>query len=357
MEQKQINLTLFALVIFGAIIRFWGLGDAGLHVDEKYTVDLIQHSFWYVLQFALSQDCNPPIYYLSAWISTHVLGITAFAERLPAALAGIALIPASYLLGKEYRGELTGIITAGVITILGSMWYYSRFGRAYSMICLFFTLALVMYLKILKGDGDAKTFLYFGLLSSLCVWTHLYALVPLAFMGAYLAWESDIFDETKWYLIGLAPTVLMAGTFWAIHSERESIMQGWYGNTVQELLNYMPLEYFGYAWLLVFALILIAVWLNREDMLTVSMGWIWVLSFVAQLIISLITPVFIRYTLLLVPMLCVIALDPVIKFIESHEDMPAQRNAMLIIFGGLFLAIQVYQQMGGFFLPTGEIHI
>lgn len=355
MKLTRTELLLIFLVIFGAAIRLYGLGDDGLHVDEKFTVDLISHDFWYVLTFALSKDCNPPIYYIAAWISTQLFGITAFAERLPAAIAGIALIPASYYLGKEYRNELVGILTASVVTILGSMWYYSQFGRAYSMICLFFTISLIFYLRILKGDSNPKTFLYFGLMSSVCVWTHLFALIPLAFMGAYLAWEYDLFDQVNWYFVGLSPTVLMAGTFWAIHTEREAIMKGWFGNTIQQLLNYMPLEYFGYAFALMFGLILVAVYLNRTDDLTVAMGYVWVFSFTSQLVISLITPVFIRYTLLLVPMLVMLAMEPVATFIKNHSDNPLQRNFTLGVFAAMFIAIQIYQAFTLYYLPNGSI--
>jgi uncharacterized membrane protein len=356
-------LILFCLIVFGAAIRLYNLGAYTYHVDEQFTIDLISKPFWDVFAFGLSKDCNPPLFYLIDWVSVRLLGFTAFAQRLPAAIFGVLVIPAVYLLGKEYRNETTGLLAAGVVTILGSMWYYSQFGRSYSMVTFLFVLLMVVFIRICRGEEDdplpesyresgrvvsTKTWLIYGALASLCVWTHLFALVPIGFMGMYLFYKYRWESVTK-PLVTYLPVLAMAGTFYAIRTERGNIMQGWMGNTVQQLLQFTLLEYFTYSVALFMALIMLSLWMNRDDEITCVMVAVWVFSFIAQIIISEITPVFARYTLLLVPILVTVSVEPVMRFIESDDSTPAQKDFAMFVLSGMFISITAFQYFAGCF--------
>src|SRR5512138_4954 len=148
------NNTFFYLsiiCIFGAITRIWFFWKDGLHVDEKYTFDLVVNKpLWDVIWFSLNNDCNPPLFYVLDWISIHSLGPTIFAERLPAVICGILLIPATYFFGKELKGETLGLLSALAVSTLGSIWYYSQFGRAYMLECLLFVVLCVYYVRLVR---------------------------------------------------------------------------------------------------------------------------------------------------------------------------------------------------------------
>ena len=336
-------------MLFGAAIRLYNLGLYPQHVDEIFTMKLIQKPLLEVIAFGLSQDCNPPLFYIVDWFSVHLLGFTNFAQRLPALIFGVLTIPAAYLLGKELRDETLGMISAAVITIAGTMWYYSQFGRGYTMVCLLFTLALVYYIRLVRGDNNLRTWGCYGLLASACVWTHLYALVPLGFMGLYLVYLYRI-EAVKSLTVTHLPIAVLLGTFYAIASERANIMQGWMGNTIPELLQYFTLEYFGYSAIIVIGLIAYAVWSNKKDAVIPILFLVWLLSFIAQLIISTITPVFVRYTLLLVPMLYVLALEPLSRFAQDEEQLPAQRWFVLGLFTVAFVVITAYQHVSNMYV-------
>jgi uncharacterized membrane protein len=354
-------LILFCLIVFGAAIRLYNLGAYTYHVDEQFTIELISKPFWDVFAFGLSKDCNPPLFYLIDWVSVRLLGFTAFAQRLPAAIFGVLVIPAVYLLGKEYRNETTGLLAAGVVTILGSMWYYSQFGRSYSMVTFLFVLLMVVFIRICRGEEDdplpesyresgrvvsTKTWLIYGALASLCVWTHLFALVPIGFMGMYLFYKYRWESITKPFITYL-PILALAGTFYAIKSERYLIMENWIGNTVQQLLEFTLLEYFTYSVALFMTLIMLSLWMNREDEITCAMVAIWICSFVTQIVMSQITPVFARYTIMLVPVLVAVAVDPVMRFIESEEPTLAQKNFAMFVLSGMFISITAFQYLSG----------
>jgi 4-amino-4-deoxy-L-arabinose transferase-like glycosyltransferase len=346
---KNNILILLFLMCFGLAIRLYNLDLYPQHVDEIFTMNLIKKPFLEVVAFGLSQDCNPPLFYIVDWFSVHLLGFTNFAQRLPAAIFGVFAIPAAYLLGKELRDEMLGMISAAVITIAGTMWYYSQFGRGYTMVIFLFTMALVFYIRLVRNDTNSRTWWCYGLLASACVWTHLYALVPIGLMALYLLYLYRT-QAIKPLVLTHAPIVVLLGTFYAIASQRQNIMQGWMGNTVPQLLQYFTLEYFGYAAILVIVLIGISLWFNKQDKVIPVLFCVWLLSFVAQLVISTITPVFVRYTLLMVPMLYVIALEPANRFIQNEDSTPAQKAFILFLFAGMFVAITAYQVYSGMYV-------
>lgn len=348
-SQKNNYLILFFLMLFGAAIRLYNLGLYPLHVDEIFTMKLIQKPLLDVVAFGLSQDCNPPLFYIVDWFSVHLLGFTTFAQRLPAVVFGVLTIPAVYLLGKELRDETLGMMSAAVITIAGTMWYYSQFGRGYTMVVLLFTLTLIFFIRLVRGNTENRTWWIYGLLASACVWTHLYALVPLGFMGLYLLYLYQT-DAIKPLVISHLPIAILMGTFYAIASERQNIMQGWMGNTIPEILQYFTLEYFGYTAIIVIGLIAYSLWSNKKDAVIPILFLVWLLSFIAQLIVSIITPVFVRYTLLLVPMLYVVALEPLNEFLQDENQLPAQRWFIMSLFTLAFVSITAYQHISNMYV-------
>lgn len=347
MERKQTNLLILSfLIVFGFLIRLYNLGAYPYHVDEKFTIELIAKPFWNVLVFGLSQDCNPPLFYLIDWVSVRLLGFTAFAQRFPAVVFGTLCIPAAYWLGKEFRNENVGLLTAAVVTTLGSMWYYSQFGRAYTMIVFLFTILLVYFIRIERGDTHTITWLMYGGIASLCVWTHLYALVPIGFMGLYQIYRHGLQAITKPFVTYI-PIIALAGTFYAIHTQRANIMQGWMGNTVQQLLQYAFLEYFAFSAVIFVGLILISMWLNLTDDIVTALMGVWIASFVTQLFVATITPVFVRYTLLMVPMLIMVAMEPVDRFLRHEGSTTAQKMFVFSVFAAMYLIITAFQFASG----------
>jgi hypothetical protein len=167
-------------------------------------------------------------------------------------------------------------------------------------------------------------------------------------MGMYLFYKYRWESVTK-PLVTYLPVLAMAGTFYAIRTERGNIMQGWMGNTVQQLLQFTLLEYFTYSVALFMALIMLSLWMNRDDEITCVMVAVWVFSFIAQIIISEITPVFARYTLLLVPILVTVSVEPVMRFIESDDSTPAQKDFAMFVLSGMFISITAFQYFAGCF--------
>jgi 4-amino-4-deoxy-L-arabinose transferase-like glycosyltransferase len=109
---NKINLLL-VIVIFGALLRFWGLGKnpPGLYWDEvslgwnAYSVlktGFDEHGrFLPIDTFFAFGDYKPPLYIYAVVPSIRIFGLNEFAVRFPSALAGTLLIIVTYFLSKE----------------------------------------------------------------------------------------------------------------------------------------------------------------------------------------------------------------------------------------------------------------
>ncbi|HUQ53345.1 MAG TPA: glycosyltransferase family 39 protein [Gammaproteobacteria bacterium] len=87
--------------------------------------------------------------YLRGGIFSHLMaasasffGFSEFALRLPAALFGIALIPAAYVFGNALFGRVVGLVTAALLAV--SFWDIdlSRYARFYSAFSVLYVLTL-----------------------------------------------------------------------------------------------------------------------------------------------------------------------------------------------------------------------
>jgi hypothetical protein len=119
--------------------------------------------------------------YLSA-PSLAALGATDFAARLPAVLAGAALIPVAYLLGREVAGRLGGLFVAAILAGHPSFVVWSRQAWFYALYVLLVATALLFMVRASR-TGRCRDQILAGVLVSLSAFAHevgLFLLLPLS---------------------------------------------------------------------------------------------------------------------------------------------------------------------------------
>jgi 4-amino-4-deoxy-L-arabinose transferase-like glycosyltransferase len=356
---KRSPLFYLALItLFGATARIWFFWSDGLHTDELFTLNLVKTNLTNIITLSLTTDCNPPLFYILDWISVSLLGVTNFAGRLPSIIAGIALIPAAYYLGKEYRGETLGLLSALAVSTLGSTWYYSQFGRSYMLQCLLFAVFAIYYIRLVRGDTRRENWLNASICAVLLAYTHLFTIVPLALLFGYLILTYRK-ESIPWVTITTVLSLPLALLFKAVLDERavpreiaETAWE-WYGTTAPQLIVFAPLEYFGYVFVFWVPLILYAMWTYRKMREITVMVCTAVISFLLLLALSEITPVFSRYLLLMVPVLVTIGLIPVADFLDDAEHTNAQKWFVLGSFGIFYYAITVFAFWSGLYAAKG----
>src|SRR5687768_8701192 len=103
--------------------------------------------------------------------SLALVGPTDFAARLPAVLAGAALIPVGYLLGREVAGRLGGLFVAAYLVGHPSLVVWSRQAWFYALYVLLFGAALLFMLRAAR-TGQARDQLLAGAFVGLSCFAH-----------------------------------------------------------------------------------------------------------------------------------------------------------------------------------------
>jgi uncharacterized membrane protein len=288
------KLILVFLIIIGAVLRFWNIGYQHMNWDEEWTIQFATPAITATELFlkSITTDCNPPLYYLAAHFSMILFGETATAIRIPSAIAGILLIPVMYYIGEEYCDELFGLLLAGLTTLFYNFIFYSKYGRSYSIALLVFSIAFYYFMRLLKGDK--KSSIPFGIFALLCLWTHLYTVIPIGIMIIYLLYERKV------YLYGIAITIIgslpLLNYLFLINSTR-ALSQGNFGETPISVLLYTPLDIFAYSAFVMFPIVVWSLWKYRHDMLIRAITIISLGTWLSMMVLAVKTPVILHYAM------------------------------------------------------------
>ena len=314
--KNNTNLFLIALILIGAIVRFWNLGFQHMTMDEEFTIRFAGLGITAGQLFiqSLSTDFTPPLYYIAAHLSMIVFGATAESIRYPSVIAGILLIPVMYFIGREYKNELFGLLLAGFTTISYSFIYYAKYGRSYSIALLFFSLAFYYFMRLLKGDKHSS--IPFGIFALLSLWTHLYTAIPLGVMILYLLWEQKV------YYYGILITIigsLPLLNYLTLIGTTRDLSQGNFGETPLSVLLWTPLDIFAYSAFILFPIIVWSCWKYRADKLVRAISIIGLATWISMIVLAVKTPIVPHYALWLVPTLLLPLMVPLYFHVKNKS--------------------------------------
>ena len=212
-EQLLTWIPFWSVILLGAVLRFWGLGDKPLHHDESlhayYSLQLLNnmaHWTWCV---------NPPPQGYSCYIYTPLLhgpfqfhfialvykisqllgapdnGVNTTTVRILAATLGTAIVALPFYL-RDYLGNLGAWLACLLLAVSPSMVYFSRFARE-DIYMAFFTLLMVVgvarYVHTRKMRWIVIAAAGFSFSYATKEATFLTILVFGSFLGALIAWE------------------------------------------------------------------------------------------------------------------------------------------------------------------------
>ncbi len=168
---------LLGLTLLAMFLRLFQLGAESFWYDETWTALFSSRP-----ASAILRGVNPlphMVAHLSLW-----LGRSEFILRLGPALAGVLLIPATYLLGRTLYRRIEGLTAAGILTVSLYAIYHSQDLRFYSWQMLFSTLTLAFLLRGLT-HRRWHDWVGFAVATALNLYTHPFALFALASEGLY----------------------------------------------------------------------------------------------------------------------------------------------------------------------------
>ncbi len=208
-------LPFWGIILLGAILRFWGLGDKPLHHDESlhayFSLKLMQNDLenWISCFNTSNAGCyhydpllHGPfqfhaiafVYQISQWLGAPDHGVNTTTVRIAAATLGTVIVGLPYFL-RDYLGRIGAWLACFLLAISPSMVYFSRFAREdIYMAC--FTLLLVVavgrYVHTHKMRWIIIAAAAFGLSYATKEATFLTVLIFGSFLGALLAWELGV---------------------------------------------------------------------------------------------------------------------------------------------------------------------
>jgi hypothetical protein len=111
---------LMCIVLAGAVVRFWGLGEVGLHGDEKTmalpVMGLVNQGLPLMPSGMFYPRAVAQLYLMAA--SVMAFGQTEWALRLPSALCGVLLIALTWQVGKRYLTPLWNLALVATVAFL-----------------------------------------------------------------------------------------------------------------------------------------------------------------------------------------------------------------------------------------------
>ena len=86
------------------------------------------------LHSVVHTENSPPLWYVLEWVDSRVLGTGEVALRLPSALAGIAIVPVAWAIGRELAGRRAALGCAALVAVNPLFVWYSQEARAYGAV-------------------------------------------------------------------------------------------------------------------------------------------------------------------------------------------------------------------------------
>jgi hypothetical protein len=162
-------VALILVTIVGAWAR-WRFIDLPMRYDESFTVWRYASRGLRTVLGDYSLPNNHVLHSLGVHIAARIGGLEPEVVRLPAYLAGVALIPISFWAVVRIAGANAAVLTAGLVAGWPVLIEYSVNARGYSMAALLGMACVAVGWRIRTGSDTAWTVLIMGGLGALGLW-------------------------------------------------------------------------------------------------------------------------------------------------------------------------------------------
>ncbi len=183
-SSRNLPLPLILLTLAALALRLAYL-NRPIYTDEAYT-------YLYFIRDGLADvltDYREPnnhiLQTILAWVSVTMGGNHPAVMRLPALIAGVALVPAVYDAARRLYNERAALVAAALVTVSIPLAEYAVSARGYSFIALFFALQ-VSLAHTLKTQSSWRLWTAYGLLAALGLYTVPIMLYPLGTVSLWL---------------------------------------------------------------------------------------------------------------------------------------------------------------------------
>jgi 4-amino-4-deoxy-L-arabinose transferase-like glycosyltransferase len=194
-ETRDHRLALAVILATAVAVRAMYLSQP-MRYDESVTYMYFVRLPW---QDALSTYTYPNNHLFHTFLAkaaVSLFGNHPWALRLPAVLAGMLAVPATYVVARLLYGGRAALIAVALAATSGMMVLFSTNARGYMLMVLAFLLLVVIGVRLQRGVGRAHDlWLQFAAIAALGLWTIPSMLYPLGCVVVWLALTFLVADD------------------------------------------------------------------------------------------------------------------------------------------------------------------
>jgi 4-amino-4-deoxy-L-arabinose transferase-like glycosyltransferase len=184
-ESRDHRVALVSIAVIAINLRLLYVWQP-MRYDEAVTyMHFVRHP-WFEALSTYTYPNNHLFHTLLAKASVTVFGNSPWALRLPALLAGILLVPATYAVARALYGGRAALIAAAIVASSGVLVLYSTNARGYTIVALAFLLLVLSAIRLQRGAGTGE-WIAFAVIAALGLWTIPVMLYPLGTVAVWLA--------------------------------------------------------------------------------------------------------------------------------------------------------------------------
>lgn len=197
------SIVLAAILLLGLFFRLYDLGAESLWLDEAVSVKYAELNIYRIL---LLREQTPPLYNVILHVWVRLFGISEFSIRFPSAVFGCFSLFLMYKIGSHLFDRDAGILSALLMAFSVFHIQSSQEARTYSLSVLLTLLSMYFFIKLLNKKSR-RTFIKYGLSSTLLIYSHVYGLFIIIAQNIYffimflLSKESRKVDVREWFSI------------------------------------------------------------------------------------------------------------------------------------------------------------
>jgi mannosyltransferase len=197
------------IVLVAAVLRFSHIGQESFWLDEGVSAGIARLPWADFFKVLWRREGNMALYYLllRGWM---FLGSSEAWLRGLSALLSVATVPFIYLIGRNVRSRMSGIVAALLFAVSLFAVSYAQEARSYSLVCFLVTAATWFLLK--------RNWKLWAITIVLAVYAHLFATLVLAAHLLYMVITRVEFAECRRTLAKLALALVPAAAFVVLKS-------------------------------------------------------------------------------------------------------------------------------------------
>ena len=212
-------ICLIAIVILGFGLRVYGLNNFYFSPDDLLILEIASgESLQQVWRNGVEHTYPPLLYWLLHFVEKVILDATFF--RYFPLLSGVALIFASFYLGRVVSGEIAGIAMAFLAASSVGSVIQSQVIRPYCLLAFLLTVGLTE-IALYQRYGRTRSLIWYGVVTVLGVLLHYGSSIQL--LGVSAAWAGHLAlnraSSRKWahFLAASLPPFAILATLYLLH--------------------------------------------------------------------------------------------------------------------------------------------